>query len=173
MNILFIVKVKITCVIEWLYKFLQWCWLLRLKGLTNSEHIVQSLFRVFLASVIRIGLDYDKEVHLSVKNFSPRQGFLRQWLICQRRWKRKFVFFYFIFFWKPQVGVLWRPAFLYEGMMLPRKLDLQRTSPGKKYCNHVIFSSMLKVLHQRSHGRGVNPDQWRAHSITNHIAPFL
>ena len=49
-----------------------------------------------------------------------------------------------------QVGVMWRSSFLSEGLKLPKKLGLLRTSPCKKCCHvgsHVIFSFMLEVFH--------------------------
>ena len=57
----------------------------------------------------RVGVDYGEEMHRLVKNFNPRQGYLRQQLVHQTRRKQnnnikipKL----------PQVGVLWRPIFL-------------------------------------------------------------
>ena len=36
---------------------------------------------------LRAGLHYGGEVHRLVKGFSPRYGYLRQRMVCRRRWK--------------------------------------------------------------------------------------
>ena len=36
--------------------------------------------KMFLAA-FRPGVDYSEEVHRSVKNSNPREGYLRQWLV--------------------------------------------------------------------------------------------
>lgn len=106
------------------------------------------------------------EVHLLVKNLSPGHGYLRQWLICQTRWKKNI---------KdnekkkkePQDGILWRSSFLYEDLKLPKTLDLLRTPLAKKCL--LILSSMLGDLHWRSldhsvkSGQGQNP--FGSHSL--------
>ena len=66
-------------------------------------------------------LEYNEEVHLSVENSSPRQGYYtRQWLVIANKLKRL-----------PQVRVSRRPSFLSKGLRLSKKLDLRRTPPTK------------------------------------------
>ena len=36
--------------------------------------------------------DYSEELHWLIKNYSPRQGYLRQRLVCWTRWKNFFFF---------------------------------------------------------------------------------
>ena len=43
-----------------------------------------------LGSCVKWPLDYGEEDHRSVKNLSPRQGYLRQWLVRRIRWKKNF-----------------------------------------------------------------------------------
>ena len=53
--------------------------------------IVQSLIKIesniWMGWILRAGLDSREEVHESVKNFSPRQGYLRERFEWQTRWK--------------------------------------------------------------------------------------
>ena len=74
-----------------------------------------------------------------------------------------------------QVGVLRMSSFLSKALKMPKKLDLRRTPPSNK-CrrvgNHVIFSSMYKVLHQRTHGRSVNRHRTRVSLSPNQILDF-
>ena len=82
--------------------------------------------------VVRAALHYGGEVHESVKNFSPRHGYLRQRMVCQRRWH---INKYFI-----QVGVLRRSNFLYEPLRMPKKLDLQRNPLQKSVAMFLMIS---------------------------------
>ena len=113
---------------------------------------------------LRAALHYGGEVHRSVKNFSPKHGYLRQRMVCRRRWEDNKLF--------SQVGVLWRSSLLSEALRLPKKLDLRRTPPSRK-CrhvgNHVSFSYMYKVLHQMTLGCNVNHHQTRVSPSANQI----
>ena len=42
---------------------------------------------------LRAALHYVGEVHRLVKSFSPRHGYLRQGMVCQRRWKDNRIFY--------------------------------------------------------------------------------
>jgi hypothetical protein len=55
----------------------------------------------------------------------------------------------------PRVGVLHWSSLFSEDLRLPKKLDLRGTPLEKNVAmlaNHVIFSSMLEVLHRSSLG---------------------
>ena len=39
--------------------------------------------------LLRANLEYGEEVCQLVKNFNPKQGYLRQWLIWWTRWKKQ------------------------------------------------------------------------------------
>ena len=101
-------------------------------SLESSMQLRDCLFFWLIGHRNWVNLDYGEEVHWSVRNFSPRQGYL-SWYGGQGGKTIKSI---------PQVGVLRRPSFLSEGLRLPKKLDLWRTLLAKKCCHvgrHVIF----------------------------------
>ena len=57
-----------------------------LKVTCSLEVIFCSCFDVGIG----VGLGYGEEVHRSVKNFSPRQSYLRQQLVWWTRWPNKY-----------------------------------------------------------------------------------
>ena len=67
----------------------------------------------------------------------------------------------------PQVGDLHRPSFLYEGLRLPKKLDLQRSPLARSVAMLIIISSviMLELLHHTGLGHSINLGRWRTHFV--------
>ena len=104
-------------------------------------------------------------MHRSVKSFNPKT-----WLLEARDGmpeKMNETIKCFI-----QVGVLWRSSFLSEALRLPKKHVLWRTPFLKSIHQvgvHVTFSSMYKVLHQRT---SVNHHRTRVLLSTNQILKF-
>ena len=71
-----------------------------------------------------------------------------------------------------QVGVLRGSSFLSKALRLPKKLDLRRSPLLKSVRHdgiHVIFSSMNKVLHQRTLGCSANQHRTRVLLSANQI----
>ena len=95
-----------------------------------------------------VGLDYDAEVHRSVKNFSPRQGYSRQRRVWHTRWGKVI-----------EKNVVSSSSsleveFVSKGWRLSKKLDLQRTSlvgkvlPCWHRCRffHTLHNSLLLII---------------------------
>ena len=93
-------------------------------------------FLLEIPSLRRVGLDYSEEVHPLVKNLNPRNGYLRQTTSMADKMENITKM--------PQVGVLKRPSFLFEGLSSPKKFDLQRTPLTKKCC-HVSNHPCSKI----------------------------
>jgi hypothetical protein len=50
------------------------------------------IYKSLRAHAFKAGLDYGEEVHRSINNFNPRQGYLRQESVWQtRREKKKYI----------------------------------------------------------------------------------
>ena len=48
---------------------------------------------IYLFIILRAALHYGGEVHQSVESVSPRHGYLRQGMVCRRRWKDNKIFY--------------------------------------------------------------------------------
>jgi hypothetical protein len=83
----------------------------------------------------KVGTGTGKKVHLSVKIISFRNGDLEA-KVGVADTMDLFLFFkvklslFLLFFW-PQVGVLEKSSFSSEGLRLPEKVDMERTSVAK------------------------------------------
>ena len=141
-------------------------WLL--SSLVNVNTIVTLFLDVGQDSYVRVSLDYNDDVHRSLKNFSPRQGYLRPWLVWWTRWKNN----------NNKLTSSWKSPevkFLVQGFEVAQENWPPKNSSNKKCYHvgsHVVFSSMLEVLHQRSLGCSVKLGRWRTHYPTNYIALF-
>jgi hypothetical protein len=117
-----------------------------LKVTCNSKVTFCSYFDIGIG----VGLGYSEEAHRSIKNFSPRQSYLRQRLVWWTRWTNNYwlelEFFGYHVFWS-------------EGLRLPKKLDLQRAPLSKSVTildAMSFFPFMLEFIHQRSLDHNVN-----------------
>ena len=98
--------------------------------------------------IFRVGLLNNIGVHQSVKNSNPNTRLIEATVGIAKKTKKTITLK--ILKSKPQVGAHLRPNLLFEGLRLPKTLDLHRPPPTNKYChvgNRVIFSSVPEVLH--------------------------
>jgi len=118
---------------------------------------------------LRASLHYGEEVHQSVKNYSPRHGYLRQAGEDEKTIKNASIFNWS---WSsPEAKFNSYPWVLRS----PKKLDLQRTPLPKSVRHigsHVIFSSMYKVLHRRTLDCTLNHHWIRVSVFANQISKF-
>ena len=134
---------------RWLHVHIFWFW----------------CFQIF--EVYSIYSIYFIEVHLSVKNCSPNHSYLRQGILCHRRWKDNKIFY--------SSRSSLHAKFLVQGFEVAIEIWPPENSPSKKCChvgNHFIFASMYKVLHQRILGCSVNYHRTRVSLSTNQISKF-
>ena len=94
---------------------------------------------------LRASLDYNEEVHQSVKNFNPSQDNLRQQLIWQTRWKKK----------KLEIGIAEAVKFLVRRFEVAQETRPSKNSPSKICCHvgwqpshfsHQTFAVVLDVV---------------------------
>ena len=90
-------------------------------------------------TTLRATFHYSGEVHQSVKIFSPRHGYLRQGMVCQRRWKDNKIFDSSLEFSRGQVSCM-----RFEGC--PRNLTSEELPRGV----HCILCLRITCVHDPS-----------------------